>query len=157
MSLPKDFELIIKEEYGNFGWELANCFSCIAEFLGYKVLDISSVKTALKIVSNIHGSSLKGITGHPKNLSIYLKAQYPQTHQSFVKRAETLKKDDEDDEFQRQQEVSVKFAKYIINKDSDFILFMIDEFYRSFVLDTLSNSMFEWLLDIEETINKKSE
>lgn len=90
MSLPNDFESVIKEEYGDFGWELANSFSFIAEFIGYRVFDISAVEMALKIIEKEIGSSLNKLA-HLNDLPEFFKKYYPRIHEVFIKLQKRLR------------------------------------------------------------------
>ena len=156
MSLPKDFQSVIKDEYGNFGWELANSFSFIAEFLGYKVFDISAVETALKIIATESGSSLTKYA-HPTSLSYYLKLNYPKVHKVFIRRAKAVNVSDEDKEIERKEKVIDRFAKYAISNNLDFVQLMINEFYRKFIMDTLTIDVTGLFEEIEEEINKETD
>jgi hypothetical protein len=154
MSLPTDFKSIIEEEYSNYGWELACCFSFVAEYLGYKVLDISAVETALKMIATANGSSLKNYENHyPRVLDVYVKSNYCQIHNAFTRRAKNIKLSDEDNEFDRQDKVLEKFIKYITKNDA--IFYSVPYFYKEYVKTTLKISVESIFLDIEEKINQE--
>lgn len=151
MSLPNDFQSAIKDEYGNFGWELANSFSFISEFLGYKVLDISAVETALKVIANEAGFSLTKYA-YSNDLILYLKQSYPKVHKVFIRRAKTVSVSDEDAEAERQRKIAYSFVDYVLYRN-----FMTNEFFRYFVIETLYENIYDCFLDIEETINNQTD
>jgi hypothetical protein len=162
MSLPNDFQSVIEEEYGKFGWGLANTFSFIAEFLGYKVYDISAVETALKIIATEMGSSLKKYA-HPHNVPAFMKFNYPKVHNVFTRRAKTVNVSDEDAEIERKQKVVENFVKYTFNSNLsnlsslDVFGFMSNPFYREYITDTITTNVFEWFDEIEEIINQQKQ
>lgn len=154
MSLPTDFEPIIKEEYSNYGWELAYCFSFIAEYLGYKVLDISAVETALKMIAHDKGSSLKNYENHyPVSLKYYVINNYCQVHKAFTRRAKNIKHSNEDSELDRQSKLVEKFLKHIMQGDISF--YRVNFFYKEYVINTLKYDVEDIFLKIEEKINKE--
>ena len=156
MSLPNDFESVIKEEYGDFGWELANSFSFIAEFVGYRVFDISAVEMALKIIEREIGCSLSK-QAHLNDLPKFFKKYYPRIHKVFIKRAKNIKDSHEDVEYDRKEAVSDKFAEYAISKNPDIFRSIASEFFRDYVMFTLGLDMFEWLLEIDQEINREND
>jgi hypothetical protein len=153
MPLPKEFESVIQEEYGKFGWELSNCFNFIAEFLGHKVLDISSFETALKIIANDVGDSLTKYS-HPNDLPNYIKNEYLKVHKVLIRKSKNINAGDEDTEVERQEAVVQTFVKYMFS--NDFALFMIGEFYRDFLVNNVSSVIHDCLLDIEEKVNEEN-
>ncbi|NJM21600.1 MAG: hypothetical protein HC907_24250 [Richelia sp. SM1_7_0] len=154
MSLPTDFKSIIEEEYSNYGWELACCFSFVAEYLGYKVLDISAVETALKMIATTNGSSLKNYENHyPKVLDSYVKSNYCAIHNAFTRRGKSIKISDEENELDRQDKVLEKFIKYIMKNDTR--LYSIHYFYKEYIKTTLKYNIESIFIDIEEKINQE--
>ncbi|MBE9054263.1 hypothetical protein IQ243_28505 [Nostocales cyanobacterium LEGE 11386] len=153
MSLPQEFEPVIKEDFGDYGWALANCFSFTSEFLGYQALDISSFETALKAISNFHGSSLTNYA-YPNNLTTYLKEYYPQVHQILIRKAKRLKLSNEDEESERQETVAEKFAQYTLNQGIELVAYLIPPFYKNFIINTLFSEIYDCFSEIEEAINK---
>lgn len=154
MSLPTDFKSIIEDEYSNYGWELACCFSFVAEYLGYKVLDISAVETALKMIAASNGKSLKNYENHyPKVLDFYIQSNYCQIHNAFTRRAKTIKLSDESNELDRQDQVLERFIKYITKNDAMF--YSVHYFYKEYVKTTLKVSVESIFINIEEKINQE--
>ncbi|MDJ0696350.1 hypothetical protein [Mastigocoleus sp. MO_188.B34] len=114
MTLPKEFKSFIEEEYGNYGWKLAYCFSFVAKYLGYKVLDISAVETSLKIVTTMRGTSLKNFEfNKPINFNNFIHQYYLKVHKPFTRRAKEVKLDNDKNEIERQQKVIKEFKNYM--------------------------------------------
>lgn len=147
MTLPTDFKSVIEEEYGEFGWELSNCFSLIAEILGYKVYDLSSVETALKIASNEAGQSLKNCR-NPKSLFPYLQTNYLKVHNVLIRKAKTVALENEDKEFERAYQVSQKFVARILGST-----YSIKGFYKVYVIDQVQNSVDDFIYTLEGKLN----
>ncbi len=162
MSLPTEFKSVIEEEFGAFGWKLANCFSFIAEYLGYKVLDISSVETALKIVATQMGDSLTDYSsvedyGEDVSLQEYLEEYYPQVHQAFIRKAKpTNKTNSPGDEEDREEQVIIGFIDYMIPTNISFLLTGIDEFFASYLRDILYRDLEDLFYKIKELVKNKS-
>ena len=156
MTLPKDFESVIEEEYSNYGWELAYCFSFVAEYLGYRVLDISAVERALKIVATELGKSLKNYENHhPINLKYFIHLYYLKAHEAFTRRAKNVKLQNENDEIERQGRVIEEFKNYIV--PNHMISYRTKFFYKKFLPDILDSSVRAILEDIEEAIENKTD
>ncbi|QMS86312.1 hypothetical protein HUN01_01450 (plasmid) [Nostoc edaphicum CCNP1411] len=156
MSLPKEFQSVIEEEYGRFGWEVANCFKFTSEFLGYKVLNISSVEAALKSIATDMGSSLANYS-YPNDLPSFIKKQYPKIHLVFTKQAKYIKLPNEDDEYDRQEKVAEKFAEYTILKTTESVTNITNNFYKVFVVDTLYLVIHDFLSEVEEAIIERQQ
>lgn len=154
MTLPKDFESVIEEEYSNYGWELAYCFSFIAKYLGYRVLDLSSVETALKMVATLLCTSLKNYDDHyPIDFQDFIHEYYLEVHEVFTRRAKNIKLQNEDDEVERQQKIIEEFKNYIMPNKS--LLYRTKVFYSQFLPDILDSAIQNIFEDIEEVIEDK--
>jgi hypothetical protein len=161
MSLPTEFKSVIEEEYGDFGWQLANCFSFLAEYLGYKVLDIHSVETALKIVATQMGTSLTEYSAvedyeEDQGLQEYIEKYYPQVHQAFIRRAKNISKANSLIEEDREEQVIIDFVEYIVPTNITFLLTGINQFFASYLRETLYRDLENLFCRIKELVINKS-
>lgn len=156
MSLPSDFESKIKEEFSDYGWEIACCFSFIAEYWGYKVLDISAVETALKITSNIVGANFqKYVHPYPINLQVFATAYYYwKVHDVLIRQAKNLKSDDKNSELDRQSKVLDRFREYCLQNN---IFYESKDFVREFLINTLTRKIQRIFTIVEAEMNKQSD
>jgi len=160
MSLPIGLKSVIKEEYGNYGWESACCFSFLAEYLGYKVLDESDVITALKMIATEKGTSLKNYENTPIPFLGYdVGTNYGKVHIVFTQNAKTIKHSNEDSELDRKSKVIEEFIQHIMQGDPNFL--KINFFYREYVKNTVKDSLKMRIKNLfklqEKHINEKAD
>lgn len=150
MSLPRDFKSAIQENYGDFGWELANCLCFIAEYKGYKVREFSSIESCLELINKEEEEKIVDYES-PVDLEEYLTKKYLLVHETLIEIAKNIKDSESLKEGRRKDKVVDDFINYMIDLNLEINLIAIDKFFRDYVIVVLKVDLIQWLLKIETT------